>query len=61
MNRSEGRGLCFDRVTAAQGAEFVVVLLRMRSGMVAPADSDRPLQYASQQHRSAISAADMSA
>lgn len=40
MIRSEGRGLCFDRVTAAQGAEFVVVLLRMR-GVSAPADSDR--------------------
>lgn len=23
--RREGRGLCFDRVTAAKGAEFVVV------------------------------------
>lgn len=41
----EGRGLCFDRVTAAWGAEFVVVLGRMLSvatRAMAPADSDRP-------------------
>lgn len=41
--RREGRGLCFDRVTAAGGAEFVVVSVRMRS-TVAPADGDRPPQ-----------------
>lgn len=44
--RWSGLGLCFDRVTAAQGAEFVVVLLRMR-GVATPADSDRPRQRTS--------------
>ena len=39
--RREGRGLCFDRVTAAWGAEFVVVSTRRRS-VAAPADGDRP-------------------
>lgn len=38
--RREGRGLCFDRVTAAGGAEFVVVSRRMLSSP-APADGDR--------------------
>lgn len=45
-------------MTAAQGAEFVVVSLRMRC-VAAPADGDRPLQHTSWTHRSAISAADM--
>lgn len=36
-----GRGLCFDRVTAAEGAEFVFVSMRMLSA-AAPADADRP-------------------
>ena len=41
--RREGRGLCFDRVTAAGGgAEFVVVSRRMLSAP-APADGDRAL------------------
>lgn len=37
----EGRGLCFDRVTAAGGAEYVVVSERMLSA-APPADGDRP-------------------
>lgn len=44
--RREGRGLCFDRVTAAGGAEFVVVSRRMLSA-AAPADADRPLHRTS--------------
>ena len=41
ITRRQGRGLCFDRVTAAGGAEIVVVLMRMLNA-VAPADGDRP-------------------
>lgn len=44
--RREGRGLCFDRVTAAGGAEFVVVSMRMLSA-AAPADGDRPPHFTS--------------
>lgn len=43
MIRRERRGLCFDRVTAAGGAEFVVVSERMLSA-APPADGDRPPQ-----------------
>lgn len=53
MIRREGRGLCFDRVTAAQGAEFVVVGGRMR-GATAPADGHRPLHPTSPLEKSAI-------
>lgn len=41
MIHREGRGLCFDRVTAAGGAEYVVVSQRMLSA-APPADGDRP-------------------
>lgn len=41
MIRTEGRGLCCDRVTAAGGAECVVVPVRMLSA-APPADGDRP-------------------